>query len=88
MIAMLFPNSAEQGHPAVAFNPGTREYLVAWHISAPVLQGGAHVIVGQRVHGNQTVRKSNPFVLANAKPSNGFRPVTEPELIYNSASGE
>ena len=81
---------AEQGHPAVAFNPTTQEYLVAWHVSAPVLQGGAHVIIAQRVYGHMTTRKGNPYILVNAKlpPPVGFRPIIEPKLMYNTGSGE
>lgn len=72
----------------MAFNPTTQEYLVAWHLSAPTVQGGAHVIIGQRVYGHRTVRKSNPFMLVKAEFTTGFRPVTEPKLMYNSGSGK
>ena len=80
--------TAEQGHPTVAFNPITQEYLVAWHLSGPAMQGGAHVIIGQRVHGFVTAANGNPYVLVNAKLSTGFRPVIEPKLMYNAGSGE
>ena len=88
MIAMLFSYSAEQGHPAVAFNPRTQEYLVVWHISAPSIQGGVHLIVARRVYGHRTVGKSKPYGLANANFGNGFLPVIEPKLMYNAASGK
>jgi hypothetical protein len=78
----------EQGHPTVAFNPNAQEYLVAWHISGPALQGGAHVVIGQRLFGHSTTRKTNPFLLAKAKFPTGFRPVREPKLMYNSGSGK
>ena len=80
--------TAEQGHPTVAFNPTTREYLVAWQLSAPSIQGGAHIIVAQTVYGHKTTRKSNPYMLVNAKLSGGFRSVVEPKLMYNAGSGE
>lgn len=80
--------TAEQGHPTVAFNPSTQEYLVAWQVSAPVIQGGAHIIVAQTVYGHTTTRKSNPYMLVNAKLPTGFRPVVEPKLMYNAGSGK
>ena len=79
--------TTEQGHPTVAFNPTTQEYLVAWHLSAPSIQGGAHIIIAQRVFGHMTTRKSSPYMMVNAKLSSGFHSVIEPKLMYNSGSG-
>ena len=61
---------------------------MAWQVSAPVIQGGAHIIVAQTVYGHKTTRKSNPYMLVNAKLPTGFRSVIEPKLMYNAGSGE
>ncbi len=72
----------------MAFNPGTQEYLVAWHLSAPSLQGGAHVIIGQRVYGHASVTKGNAFILVKGKMKTGDHSMMEPKLMYNEGSGE
>jgi hypothetical protein len=52
------------------------------------VQGGAHIIIGQRVYGHTTTRKSNPYMMVNAKLTTGFRPVIQPKLMYNAGSGK
>ncbi|XP_028403016.1 uncharacterized protein LOC114525788 [Dendronephthya gigantea] len=79
--------SREQGHPTVAFNPSTQEYLVAWHVSASLIQGGVHMIFAQKVYDNQTKTTSHAYGLVGSRFDYGFRPVTRPNLLYNSGSG-